>query len=100
MEAKIRGRQSGQKVFFCFHDQSLDILAEDTKRKINMFPSRTVSLFWAVVFIYLQYDDREKVTEMEPIIVIKGNQSVALKSCARVHQCGRQMFYKHLGNLL
>lgn len=99
MEAKI-GKTVSAKSVLCFHDQSLDILAEDTKRKINMFPSRTVSLFCAVAFIYLQYDDREKVTEMEPIIVIKGNQSVALKSCARVYQCGRQMFYKRLGNLL
>lgn len=38
------GKQSMQKEFYCFHDQSLDILAEDTKRKINTFSLRTITL--------------------------------------------------------
>ena len=49
MEAKIKGKQSVQKMSCYFHDMSLDILAEDTRRKISV----TVSLFCAMVFICL-----------------------------------------------
>ena len=34
MEAKIKEKQSVQKLSCYFHDKSLDILAEDTRRKM------------------------------------------------------------------
>lgn len=44
MEAKIKGKQSVQKMSCYFHDKPLDILAEDKRRKM-CFPQSLSACF-------------------------------------------------------